>query len=826
MHTLSAADVNDSPLAQFLLNPSGFLAVLFTSVWYWITTVGPVAGPAAAVITVLVAGTRSWWFRRCHNAFHRNARIITVTVPPTVDPNGARTLWSNLTGLHRPWWRRLVSGQPHLGFEYVFDQEGLRLRLWVPGTVPPGIVERAIEASWPGTRTSITPATPPLPLTTNDDRIHITTGGTLRLARPDALPIRSDFPADPLRPLLGAGTDMDDHSQACLQILARPASRWRIAKARRAARRLHASHSPHLAGAVLDLITPGRPSGRGQLARHPQDTAEQRQHTTVIVTTQHGWQWDTLVRYAVTTTIPANSPQAIRQQAMDRIRGRVHAIASAMSVFTDHNRYQRHRLRNPLNALAQRRFRAGNLLTVAALAGVAHLPTDEAAPGVQRAGARALPPPPRIPSEGALIKPIGVADTGHPRPVGLQVSDANHHQWVLGATGSGKSTFITGQVLHDVDHGRGAIVIDPKGDLITDILTRLPEHAAGKVVLFDADSRCRVPCLNPLEGEPHSAVDNVVSVFSRVFSAAWGPRTDDLLRAACLTLRAASDSPTLADIPGLITNPTGHGRLISAASKDPVLRNFWTWYTQLPDGQRGQITAPLLNKLRAVLLRPFVVQAIAAGPSTVDMSTVLDGGVMLCRIPKGSLGEDTSRLLGSLLVARVWQSTMTRSRIPQHHRKPATLYIDEAQNFLNLAYGIEDLLAEARGYRLGLLLAHHNLGQLPRELKDGITANARTKILFTASAADARELARHTAPRLSEYDLAHLAAFHAAVVLMVNGEPAPAFTVATHPLPPAIRGRAKHIRRAAERHTWPLSTTPPASPARRPHTTTDPRRSA
>jgi len=821
MRFLSTSDAIDSPLARFLLNPSEFLTTVLAGAWYWITA----AGPVVVLVAALAAVAQRWWSRRCYNAFHRRARVITVTVPPTVDPYGARTLWANLTGLHRPWWRRLVSGQPHLGFEYVFGQEGLHLRIWVPGAVPPGIVERAVEAAWPGARTHIAPATPPLPLTTSDERIHVTTGGTLRLARPDALPIRTDFPADPLRPLLGAGTDMDNHSQACLQILARPTSRWRVATARRAARRLRTGRSARLAGTVLDMVTPGaRPTGRA--APHSQEAAEQRQRTTAIVNTEHGWQWDTLIRYAVTTTVPADSPRAVRQQAMDRVRGRAHAIASAMSVFTDHNRYQRHRLRHPLTALAQRRFRVGNLLTVAALAAVAHLPTDEAAPGVQRAGARALPPPPRVPSEGALIKPIGVADTGYPRPVGLQVSDANHHQWVLGPTGSGKSTFITGQVLHDVDHGRGAIVIDPKGDLITDVLTRLPEHAADKVVLFDADSRCRVPCLNPLEGEPHSAVDNVVSVFSRVFSTSWGPRTDDLLRAACLTLRAASDSPTLADIPGLITNPAGHGRLISAASKDPVLRNFWTWYTQLPDGQRGQITAPLLNKLRAVLLRPFVVRAIAAGPSTVDMRQVLDGGVLLCRIPKGSLGEDTSRLLGSLLVARVWQATMTRSRIPQRHRKPATLYIDEAQNFLNLAYGIEDLLAEARGYRLGLLLAHHNLGQLPRELKDGITANARTKILFTASAADARELARHTAPRLSDYDLTHLAAFHAAVVLMVNGEPAPTFTVATHPLPPAIRGRAKHIRRAAERHTWPLPTTPPAVAPSRPRSTTDPRRSA
>src|SRR5690606_1288050 len=190
-----------------------------------------------------------------------------------------------------------------------------------------------------------------------------------------------------------------------------------------------------------------------------------------------------------------------------------------------------------LTSMTQRRLRRGDLLSVPELAALAHLPTDEALPGLARAGAKAVPPPPNTSTEGPLIRPIGISDTGHARPVGLQVSDARHHLHVLGATGSGKSTILARMILADAEHGRGAVVIDPKGDLITDVLQRLPEHAADKVVLFDADSRGPVPCLNPLEGAKEAAVDNLVSVFSRVFSSAWGPRTEDILRAACLSLR-------------------------------------------------------------------------------------------------------------------------------------------------------------------------------------------------------------------------------------------------------------------------------------------------
>ncbi|MBV8992240.1 MAG: TraM recognition domain-containing protein, partial [Pseudonocardiales bacterium] len=183
----------------------------------------------------------------------------------------------------------------------------------------------------------------------------------------------------------------------------------------------------------------------------------------------------------------------------------------------------------------------------------------------------------------------------------------------------------------------------------------------------------------------------------------------------------------------------------------------------------------------------------------VDMSDVLDGGICLVRIPKGSLGEETTRLVGSLVLARTWQAATGRARTPQRHRNDASLVIDECHNFLNLPYPIEDMLAEARGYRVAMTLAHQHLGQLPREVREGISTNARSKIVFTASPEDARELSRHTAPRLSDHDLAHLGVYHAAVRLVVNGEQAQPFTLRTQPLPPAIPGRARKIRNHARR---------------------------
>ncbi|SFQ74716.1 Type IV secretion-system coupling protein DNA-binding domain-containing protein [Amycolatopsis arida] len=374
----------------------------------------------------------------------------------------------------------------------------------------------------------------------------------------------------------------------------------------------------------------------------------------------------------------------------------------------------------------------------------------------------------------------------------------------IGATGSGKSELMARMILADAEAGRGVVVVDPKGDLVSDILMRLPEELGEKVVLFDADSRARPPVLNPLEGEDKArAVDNLVSIFSRIYAASWGPRTDDILRAGLLTLTALPGTPTLVDLPKLLTVPAFRRRACDQIDDD-VLRGFWSWYDDLSEASRAQVIAPLMNKVRGFLLRPFVRAAVAGGDSTVDMDEVLNtGGICLVRIARDALGMETARLVGSIVVARTWQAATRRARIPQRKRRDCGLYIDECHNFLNLAYPLEDMLAEARGYRLSMTLAHQYLGQLPKDLEEGISTNSRSKVFFNASPEDAKRLARHTLPRLSDHDLSNLGVYHVAARLVLGGEEAPPFTAVTEKLPPAIPGRAKAIRKAARINARP-----------------------
>ena len=300
--------------------------------------------------------------------------------------------------------------------------------------------------------------------------------------------------------------------------------------------------------------------------------------------------------------------------------------------------------------------------------------------------------------------------------------------------------------------------------------------------------------------DPDLVVDNVVGIFRSIFEAYWGPRTDDVLRAACLTLlRAKHASPaSLADVPRLLSDDRFRAPLVAAVSDDMVgLGGFWSWYDALGESSRAQVIGPVMNKLRAFLLRDFVRQVVGRPESSFDMGEVLDGGICLVRIPKGVLGDDTARLLGSFVVARVWQAATHRARLGQAARVDAALYVDECQNFLHLPRSFEEMLAEARGFGLSMVLAHQHLAQLPRELRDAVSANARTKLWFSMSPEDAHASARHVAPELSEHDLAHLGAYQVAARLVVGGEETPAFTLRTRAPSPERVGRATAVRKAA-----------------------------
>ncbi|MGC4808754.1 type IV secretory system conjugative DNA transfer family protein [Micromonospora sp. DT233] len=746
-------------------------------------------GVATGLFLVWIAARNlvSLWQHRYHAA---GARLVTIAPPPEVDEHSAAALWANLAGILTPSRRRrLLYGTPHVALQYVWTGRQLLISLWVPGTVPNGAVEAAVRAAWPGAATTSSPADAPIPAAT-----AAAVGGHLLPVAADWLPLNADHDADPLRALMSAGSQLHEGEYACVQVLARPAAPPRAARARRAAGQLRqgATAVPlvSLAGVLTDLVgifLPGysrRPTS-GASGRRPDPTVE-RDVRAILDKTSHQL-WETGIRYAVASRAHRDGTLPYH-----RLRGVADAIASSFAVYASRNQLaHRARMRRPIAVLAARRLGAGFLTSSPELAAMAGLPRDLAVPGLDRARAKSMPVPVAVPSGGRGRKVLGDAEVGG-HAVALSVPDARYHTHMVGQTGSGKTTLLANLIIDDIKAGRGTIVLDPHGDLVLDVLDRLPATVADRVVLFDP-AQPNPPAMNPLEGDDHDlVVDNLVSIFGSIFSKAWGPRMDDVMRVSCLTLLRHANV-TLQHIPPLLNSAQFRSAMTVDLDDPDGLHGFWQWYDDLSPALRSQIIGPVLARLRAFLLRDFVRKTMRYPRSSFDMSKVLDGGVLLVRIPKGELGEDTSRLLGSLILARVWQAATARARVPADRRKDCSIYLDECQNFLTLASSLDTMLAEARKYRLAMTLAHQDLAQFPRELLAAVSANARNKIYFSVAPEDARVLARHTLPELDEHDLAHLDAYTAAARLVADGRQTPAFTMRTRPPLPVV-GEATAIR--------------------------------
>jgi len=392
--------------------------------------------------------------------------------------------------------------------------------------------------------------------------------------------------------------------------------------------------------------------------------------------------------------------------------------------------------------------------------------------------------------------------------VRLSLAESRQHLHLLGPTGTGKSTLLLNLAAQDIAAGRGCAVLDPKGDLVRDLLARIPRERLGDVVYLGPDEGPRAVGINPLaltaNEDPDLAAENVLSIFKRIYRENWGPRTDDVLKSCLLTLLAAPE-PTLAHIPALLTDPMARRPFTARVRDDIGLSGFWSWYDGVSEAKRLEVSAPLLNKVRDFLLRPRLRRMLCQPRSTVDVHALIDdGGILLADLGTGRWGESASALAGSFLVARIWQAALARQAISEERRPDFQLYIDEFQTFLGIPAPFADALAQARGLHLSLTLANQHLAQLPHELKEAVRANAASRVVFRCAPSDAIALEREFAP-LDAAMLIALPRFHAALRLV---SAAGIFTVRTLPSsqPPLdAPGVGEVLRASGERYGRPVS---------------------
>lgn len=443
---------------------------------------------------------------------------------------------------------------------------------------------------------------------------------------------------------------------------------------------------------------------------------------------------------------------------------------------------------------------------------------DQDFPGVPGVSPQLLPAPEVLSrSHGVFARATLSASV---RPVGLSPRDRLQHLVLLGPTGSGKSTVLEHLALDDVAAGRACVVIDPKRQLVDAILDRVPERQAERVVLLDAAYDGPVVGFNPLDcagRDVDVVVDCLLAVLAAVFQDGWGPRTEYLIQGGLLSLaragQARSDPYTLLDLPPLLTDPAFRRAIIGtrAVTSDATLAAFWAEFEGLRPSARAAQIAPVLNKLRKLLLRHHLARVLGQPTPRFRLRDVFrQKAVVLVPLNEALLGTGSARLLGSLIASELWLAALERAAEPHPERQPAFVIVDEIQNYLHLPTPIEDVLAASRSYGVGWQLAHQYRTQLTPALRTGIDANARNKLCFALEPDDARDMARQ-APDLTAEDFQELPRYQAYARLMADGTRTAWCSLTTLPPSPPM-GVAERIRDHSRRRYGLLPDTPDPVP--------------
>ena len=385
--------------------------------------------------------------------------------------------------------------------------------------------------------------------------------------------------------------------------------------------------------------------------------------------------------------------------------------------------------------------------------------------------------------------------------------DALEHTVFLGPTGSGKSTAMQSLILSDIRAGRSVLVIDPKADLVTDILARIPDERKDDVVVIDPSDPCTVG-FNPLsyDQDPTLTADSILAVFQELFSQNWGIRSADILSGALLTLAKIKGS-NLLWLPPLLTDATFRKKITSQIHDPVALQPFWNHFEEMKDTERRTEIAPVLNKLRQITYRPGLRNVLGQSEPKFSLTDLFyRRKIVLVPLNKGLVGAESARLLGSLIVGLTWSLALSRANLPPEKRHMVSIYIDELQDYLSLPTSFSDALAQARGLGVAYTVAHQYRGQLPPDIKAGIDANCRNKIIFGLNSEDAKDMAAE-APELLPLDFMTLPRYQIYTTFQSGGRNTGWISGQTLPPSPSIRMAAECKAESMKRYGVPAEET-------------------
>ena len=401
---------------------------------------------------------------------------------------------------------------------------------------------------------------------------------------------------------------------------------------------------------------------------------------------------------------------------------------------------------------------------------------------------------------------------GSEKVFGIKTKDRRQHVYVIGKTGTGKTTLIKNMVLQDIRAGRGIGIIDPHGEFVEEVLAQIPVERTNDVVYFNpVDSEYPIG-FNVLEvPDPkykHLVVSDLLGIFTKIWANVWSARMEYILQ-NCIMALLDTPGTTLLGVPRLLVDKDYRQKIISNV-KDPVVRSFWVHeYEQWRDQFRNEAIVPIQNKVNQFLNTQFIRNIVGQPKSTLNIPEIMnEGKVLLVNVSKGRIGEDNSQLLGAMVITKIQLAAMERVRVPEEDRRDFYLYVDEFQNFATDSFA--SILSEARKYRLNIIIAHQYVGQLVTDIstkvRDAVFGNVGTMIAFRVGAADGEYLETEFTPEFMPQDLINLPNYNIYLKLMVDGVTSRPFSGVT--LPPLkfesdLDVKEKIIKASRERYAQP-----------------------
>lgn len=715
-------------------------------------------------------------------------------------------MYDSLHSIYNGDWKSKYYGQDFLSLEYVVLEGEIHFFVIVPAELA-SLVEKQITGYYPH---AYIEQTDEYNIFVNNNH---TAAASLTLNKHFMFPIRTyhRLNSDPINNLTNALSKLAADDRAVIQVMIRPTDNWQkegreeakniLNNKRTTKKSLSLNPFSLIINFFKFLIGGGGGKSDDGGADTSRNTPLTEEEVKDLEQKNSSVGYETIIR----VICAADQPAEAKSNLTNIISAFAQYASPTSNGFSTVKKYKEKRIiedyiyRKFEYPFSQKWKKQFTILSSDELSSVFHFPNIRfnKTPGIHWQNYKIAPAPSNVPKEGILL--------GHNYYRGISTEirmkreDRFRHFYVIGQTGTGKSSIFQSMIRQDLRAGDGLCVIDPHGSLVDDIFPFIPKERADDVIYFNPADQTRPMGLNLLEAESDDEKELValdaMNIMIKLFgNEIFGPRIQDYFRNGCLTLMSHPEGGTIIDIVRLFTDDDFQRDRVQHV-KNPVVKSFWTDQMAKTGAREKQEIIPYFAaKFGQFITNSMLRNIIGQNKSAFDFIDVMQNKkILLMNLSKGEVGDINSKLLGLIIVSKLQMAALRRQRFSKDERTDFFMYIDEFQNYITDS--IESILSEARKYRLSLNMAHQYIAQLEGDdgksrVKDAVFGNVGSMMCYKIGATDAEYLAKEMAPTFSDQDLINIDKYKAVMKLSIDTQPSKPFSIV--PLNPYIeKGDAK-----------------------------------